>query len=297
VPSAWDQIVNAMNWGGVGEGMPEHYGREKLMDPMAAGLTGLTSLPERAFGASEQMRQGGPYDPGPAVEAAMLPMGTGGIAGVPMAAGEAAFGSGIIRPKPLIEGYHGTASRTPFDRLKTSGEDVGVHLSTNPTTSALYSLTPEAGVGLAEASPRTMPVVADINKPLRYPANPVDWRDPNMVMGFLDHFLADGYKFPKGALSALESAAVQGGGFEKNLIPSLQQRGYDAIQYPHSPGRGYDSYMAFDPKQVVPKFSSEGQSLISARGVRNPGKKINWDDLEEGMGVPLEELGILRRHK
>src|SRR3954464_1098294 len=117
-----------MNWGGVGEGMPEHYGREKLMDPMAAGLTGLTSLPERAFEASEGMRQGGPYDPAPAVEAAMLPMGTGGIAGVPMAAGEAALGSGIIQPK-LIGGYRGHDLPSAI-QSNVPSETIGTHFTT-----------------------------------------------------------------------------------------------------------------------------------------------------------------------
>jgi hypothetical protein len=57
----------------------------------------LATLPQRAFQASEQMRTEGPYDPAPAVEAAMLPMGTGAVAGVKAAPGEAVFGAGAVR--------------------------------------------------------------------------------------------------------------------------------------------------------------------------------------------------------
>jgi len=57
-------------------------------------MSGLLSLPQRAFEASEERRAGGEYDPAPVVEAAMLPMGTGAIAGVPLRTGEVALGAG-----------------------------------------------------------------------------------------------------------------------------------------------------------------------------------------------------------
>ena len=61
------------------------------------GLSSLATLPQRAFQASEQMRTEGTYDPAPAVEAALLPMGTGAVSGVKAAAGEKVIGAGPIR--------------------------------------------------------------------------------------------------------------------------------------------------------------------------------------------------------
>jgi hypothetical protein len=101
----------------------------------------LEDVSKRAFGASETMRQGGPYNPAPMVEAAMLPMGTGAIAGVPMKAGEAALGAGVIRPTG-IRGYH--ASPHDFDRFDMSkigtGEGAqayghGLYFAENPAIS------------------------------------------------------------------------------------------------------------------------------------------------------------------
>lgn len=82
-----------------------------------AGLLGgayeaLGLLAKRAFGASEMMRQTGVYNPAPMVEAAMLPMGTGAIAGVPVRGAETVLGAGPIRA------YHG--SPHDFDRFDLS---------------------------------------------------------------------------------------------------------------------------------------------------------------------------------
>jgi hypothetical protein len=64
----------------------------------------LAALPQRVFGASEQMRAGGGYNPAPAVEAALMTMGTGAVAGVPVRGGETALGAGIIRDPALWHG-------------------------------------------------------------------------------------------------------------------------------------------------------------------------------------------------
>jgi hypothetical protein len=63
----------------------------------------LGLLSKRTIGSSEMMRTQGTYDPAPMVEAAMLPMGTGAVAGVPMRAGEAVFGAGPIRRLPSMD--------------------------------------------------------------------------------------------------------------------------------------------------------------------------------------------------
>ncbi len=128
--------------------MPETY-----VNPLAKGLVGaagrmagsVASLPQRAIEASAQDvqhlgEQG--YEPqltGPALEAAMLPMGTGAIAGVPVRAGEAVVGAGPIRA------YHG--SPHDFDAFDLSkigtGEGNqayghGLYFAENPDTAEAY---------------------------------------------------------------------------------------------------------------------------------------------------------------
>jgi hypothetical protein len=57
----------------------------------------LHDLAKSNIEASELMRLGGEYNPRPALEAAMLPWGSGAIAGLPLAAKETALGAGPIR--------------------------------------------------------------------------------------------------------------------------------------------------------------------------------------------------------
>jgi hypothetical protein len=100
------------------------------------GLSSLATLPQRAFQASEQMRTEGPYDPGPAVEAALTTMGTGAMAGVKAAPGEAVLGAGPIRA------YH--SSPHDFDKFDLAkigtGEGAqvyghGLYFAENPAVS------------------------------------------------------------------------------------------------------------------------------------------------------------------
>lgn len=56
----------------------------------------LANLPERALGAAANLQTTGDYNPAPVMDAAMLPMGTGAIAGVPIKAGETVLGAGLI---------------------------------------------------------------------------------------------------------------------------------------------------------------------------------------------------------
>lgn len=76
---------------------------------LSGGYRYLDNLAKRAFGASEEMRAGGGYDPAPAVEAAMLPM-TGGIAGT----GEGGFALGA----GPIKAYH--SSPHDFEKFDLS---------------------------------------------------------------------------------------------------------------------------------------------------------------------------------
>lgn len=77
------------------------FAAEKFANPAVKGVIGsLATLPQRAIQNSQYSLDTGHYDPGPTLEAATLPMGTGAIAGVPVRAGEAVLGSGAIRKLP-----------------------------------------------------------------------------------------------------------------------------------------------------------------------------------------------------
>lgn len=125
--------------------LPYGLGSPAEMAGQPSGMAGLLGgaydalglLAKRAFGASEMMRTQGPYDPAPMVDAAMLPMGTGAIAGVPLRAGEIALGSGPLRAKVggmdrPSELYHvvgpdyvqGEPLRTLYSRLGNDAYDV-----------------------------------------------------------------------------------------------------------------------------------------------------------------------------
>ncbi len=97
-----------------GTGSPAETSQQPagLSNFVTALYNSLGGMAQRAFGASEEMRQGGAYNPAPAVEAAMLPMGTGAVAGVPVKGAEAVLGAGPIRA------YHG--SPHDFDRFDLS---------------------------------------------------------------------------------------------------------------------------------------------------------------------------------
>lgn len=84
---------SVFDWSGVGEAMPEHIGRDKIMDPLVNAMT----LPKRAMDSSQRMVETGEYDPAPIVEAAMLPMGTGALAGVRALPREMVMGAGPVR--------------------------------------------------------------------------------------------------------------------------------------------------------------------------------------------------------
>jgi hypothetical protein len=71
---------------------------ETYANPYVKGLIdSVATLPRRAIENSQQSLDTGNYDPGPTLEAATLPMGTGAIAGVPVRAGEAVLGAGLLR--------------------------------------------------------------------------------------------------------------------------------------------------------------------------------------------------------
>lgn len=126
-------------WGNVSEAMPESIGQNQLLDPLAQAVVGAVTLPKRAMDASQRMIETGRYDPAPILEAAMLPMGTGAIAGLPLRAGEVALGAGPIRA------YHGSPHNFErFDMSKIgSGEGAqayghGLYFAENPSVAKSY---------------------------------------------------------------------------------------------------------------------------------------------------------------
>lgn len=85
------------DYGAVPDAMPENIGRDRIMDPLVAGPEALATLPRRAIENSQNALDTGTYDPGPTLEAATLPMGTGAMAGIKAAPGEMIAGSGPVR--------------------------------------------------------------------------------------------------------------------------------------------------------------------------------------------------------
>lgn len=108
-------MFNPFDWSGVGQSMPENIGRDRVLDPLANALMSTATLPKRAMDSARRFTETGEYDPAPIMEAAMLPMGGGAIAGVPARAGEAVLGSGAVRKLPM-DNYLGPISKHT-DRL------------------------------------------------------------------------------------------------------------------------------------------------------------------------------------
>jgi hypothetical protein len=73
--------------------MPETYVNPAI-DQM---IRHTAEIPRRAIESAANYGETGDYDPGPILEAATLPMGTGAIAGLPVRAGEVALGAGPFR--------------------------------------------------------------------------------------------------------------------------------------------------------------------------------------------------------
>jgi hypothetical protein len=112
-------LLNFPEGAAFGTGSPAETAQQPagLGSLLRGAYEALGLLSKRAIGSSEMMRTQGMYDPAPMVEAAMLPMGTGAVAGVKMAPGEMALGAGPIRA------YHG--SPHDFDRFDLSKARTG----------------------------------------------------------------------------------------------------------------------------------------------------------------------------
>jgi hypothetical protein len=106
---------------------------ETFANPMVKGaIEGMATLPRRAIENSQYSLDSGNYDPGPTLEAAMLPMGTGAIAGVPLKAGEEALGAGIRTYRSVpdsLMGYRKSGPQKGFEETNyPHTQDVAVTL-------------------------------------------------------------------------------------------------------------------------------------------------------------------------
>lgn len=217
--------------------------------------------------------------------------------GIPSGSPGVSLTSGVnLYPPKAVGGYHATAVPEIFDKFKKSDRDVGTHFTTNPYIATEYSMGDFSPFGFMggwgnkfkkeDAVPRTYPVVADIKKALKLPIDPGgNWADSEAFLDAMKYSMENGLRFPKGILRDLEVAGNSPGGWHKNLLPMLQDRGYDAVKYPHLeipnvwPDR-YNSYMVLDPSQIAPRFHPEGQEIIKRRGglIRPYEKKMFMDE-------------------
>lgn len=144
--------------------MPETYANPAV-DHL---IRNAAAIPKRAIEAAANYQPGQPetYDPAPIVDAAMLPMGTGAIAGVPMRAGEAVLGAGSVRHI-----YHSTAPENAVSiaqkGLMPRGE--GTYFAPNERMAqawhtegnALYRVDPEKVKGLQSETGGLSPAETD----------------------------------------------------------------------------------------------------------------------------------------
>lgn len=160
-------------FGDIGGAMPEAYGAgAPIMDPLAKAVVSVATLPRRAFEASEQRRSGGAYDPGPALESAMMMMGTGAIAGVPVKGAEAVLGAGPIRA------YHGSPHN--FEKFDTgkigAGQGAqsyghGLYFAENPKVAETYRDMQKSPGKMYEVEIKADPEhFLDLDKPLNQQA-------------------------------------------------------------------------------------------------------------------------------
>jgi hypothetical protein len=199
--------------------------------------------------------------------------------------------SGLRRPPPAVGGYHGTQVPEIFEKFKLDGFDLGTHFSIDPGVAHQY-------IGNMPGNPyRIMPVVADIKQTLKMPNDPGNWSNSGTIMEQFERHVNKSKHYPRGLLDFMESAATRPGGWDKNFVSGLEKRGYDSIFYPNENIlNSHDSFMVFNPKNIVPKFSPEGQEIIARRGLHEPmkGRPGYFEHSAEGYGKWRVPRGLLK---
>lgn len=102
--------------GGAAFGVMSPAEEAELDEPAPIKITralahGLGDVAKRSFESSESMRRGDGYDPGPVLEVATIPMGTGAVAGVHAGARDMILGAGPVRRIADDTGAAMTAAR------------------------------------------------------------------------------------------------------------------------------------------------------------------------------------------
>ena len=98
-------LLDFPNGAAFGAGSPAETSQQPagLLDFIGGLYNSLGGVAKRALGESANAVGTGVYNPAPAMEAGLLTMGTGAVAGVPVRAGETVLGSGPIRQLPMDE--------------------------------------------------------------------------------------------------------------------------------------------------------------------------------------------------
>lgn len=261
---------------------------ETFANPYVKGLIdNAASLPRRAIENSQRSLDTGDYDPGPTLEAATLPMGTGAVAGVPVRAGEAVLGAGPIRA------YHGS----PHDFDAFSLDKIGTGEGAQAYGHGLYFAENE-GVAKsyrdALAARNQRPAVINDGGPFgdvpileQDPTRPGRMYEVNINADpehFLDWDRAANEQHPvvQKALNDLGAAPVPGGtrtgadvyewyGDNKAKVSAaLREAGIPGIKYldqgSRAAGDGSRNYVVFNDKliDIVRKYAAAGIALPPA---------------------------------
>ena len=253
-------------------------------------------------------------------------MGAGAVPGMTLNSGLRLPPRKIERVEPkLVGAYHDTPTPKLFNKFEKSKIDEGTHVTIDPDLSYDYSQMhlldappehfPECMKKIPRENPvdflpapRTMPVVADIRSAFKFPGDAVNWGKADNVIGILEDVARSKGNMPRSIISDFENIAKQSGGWGKNFIPALQEKGFDSLIYPHVSHRDeyfkkprYNTIMAFEPEQIIPRFTPEAQELIKRRGIVEPIKNsvtaARFEDWEKIAKEPWKmPRGILKKY-
>jgi hypothetical protein len=247
------------------------------MSDLVGGLYNyFGGLAKRAIGNSQTALDTGNYNPAPVVEAAMLPMGTGAIAGVPVKGAETVLGSGPIRA------YHG--SPHDFDRFDLS--KIGTGEGAQAYGHGLYFAENE-GVAKSyrDALAGNVPLVggktADISNPEHVAATFLSqYKTPAAAIKELDDTLSwsaanPQFSPPKEHLAAAQKA--------KEIIAS----GRELPQAGPNPGSMYEVNINADPARMLPWDEDITRSPQVAEAIRSivPSDRLKSYDHTMKVGV------------
>ena len=228
---------------------------EASIDPrLGQAILGyLPNLAKRAIDAATiDVQQRGSYGPerqglaGPALEAAMLPMGTGAVAGLPLRAGEAALGAGPIRA------YHGS----PHDFDAFSLDKIGTGEGAQAYGHGLY---------FAEAEPTALSYKNQLSGgPLLEggidPFKDMPWMmrtQKDIASQQIKNALESGATGDEALMAAVQKLNDAASGIKDNFVRQHYYDGANALltlrgkKWEVSPGRMYEVNINADPEHFL----------------------------------------------